>query len=192
LFRIIYDSKTIELLSGSASLAWTRLKARFEPQTGATLTQLKQEFTSSKLQKGESPDEWIEKLESIRNTIEQILGKQHIDNTDMMLHILNNLPEEYETIADQVTKELSNKTLTLESLQEDLQESLGMMATQKEEEEAAETEVSFVAMHESTKKSDLWIGDTGASTHMKNTLDGLFDLRNGETIVKIGNGTGLK
>ena len=40
-FRIIYNSKTIELPSGSASLAWTRLKARFEPQTGATLTQLK-------------------------------------------------------------------------------------------------------------------------------------------------------
>ena len=121
-FRIVYNSKTNELPSGSASLAWSRLKTRFEPQTGATLTQLKREFTSSKLQKGESPDDWIEKLESIRNTIEQILGKPHIDDTDMMLHILNNLPEEYETIVDRVTKELSNKTLTLESLQEDLQE----------------------------------------------------------------------
>jgi gag-polypeptide of LTR copia-type len=58
-------------------------------------TQLKQEFISSKLQKGESPDEWIEKLKSIRNTVEQILEKQHIDDTDMMWHILNNLPEKY-------------------------------------------------------------------------------------------------
>jgi gag-polypeptide of LTR copia-type len=117
-FRTVYNSKTKELPSGSVSLAWSKWKTRFEPQTGATLTQLKREFTSSKLQKGESPDDWIEKLESIWTTIEQILGKPHIDDTDMMLHILNNLPEEYETVVDPVTKELSNKALTLESLQE--------------------------------------------------------------------------
>jgi hypothetical protein len=39
---------------------------------------------------------------------------------------------------------------------------------------------------------NLWIGDTGASTHMENNLDGLFDLCKEETIVKNGNGTGLK
>ena len=80
-FRIIYNAKTMELPSGSASLAWARLKTRFKPQTGATLTQLKREFTQSKLQKGESPEEWIEKLETIQNTIEQILGKSHINDT---------------------------------------------------------------------------------------------------------------
>ena len=64
-FRIIYNAKTNELPSGSASLAWTRLKSRFKPQTGATLTQLKREFTQSKLQRGESPEEWIKKLEMI-------------------------------------------------------------------------------------------------------------------------------
>ena len=280
-FRIIYNAKTKELPSGSASLAWTRLKARFEPQTGATLTQLKREFTQSKLEKGESPDEWIERLESIRNTIEQILGKPHIDDTDMMLHIINNLPDEYEVIIDRVTKELSNKTLTLESLQEDLQEKFERMKTKKsgsqetalyskqvktrchgcgkighrkedcwelesnkekrpknwrsneknesgnkhnknpnivcwkcnkkghiqancpenkeqesgmmasQEEEASEIEVSFMAMSGTEKKSDLWIGDTGASTHMTNTLDGLFNLQNEETTVKIGNGERL-
>ena len=67
-----------------------------------------------------------------------------------------------------------------------------MMASQKEEAETSETEVSFVAMNETEKISDLWMGNTGASTHMKNTMDGLFDLHNEETIVKIGNGTGLK
>ena len=66
----------------------------------------------------------------------------------------------------------------------------GMMASEKE---ASDNEVSFMAINQSTeKKVDLWIGDTGASTHMKNTIDGLFDLRNEETIVKIGNGEGLK
>ena len=65
----------------------------------------------------------------------------------------------------------------------------GMMASEKE---TSDNKVSFVAINKSTKKSDLWIGDTGASTHMKNTIDGLFDLRKEETIIRIGNGEGLK
>ena len=66
----------------------------------------------------------------------------------------------------------------------------GMMASEKV---ASDNEVSFMVINESTeKKIDLWIGDTGASTHMKNTIDGLFDLRKEETIVRIGNGEGLK
>jgi hypothetical protein len=48
-FRIICNSKTSNLPSGSASLAWERLKTRFKPKTGATLTQFKHEFTNSKL-----------------------------------------------------------------------------------------------------------------------------------------------
>ena len=70
-------------------------------------------------------------MEFIRNIIEQILEKQHINDTDTMLHIINNLPNEYEVIVDWVTKELSNKTLTLESLQEDLQEKYERMKTKK-------------------------------------------------------------
>jgi hypothetical protein len=58
-----------------------------------------------------------------------------------------------------------------------------------EQESGIEIGVSFVAINELTKNSDLWIGNTGTSTHMKNTLDGLFDLCN---VVKIGNGMGLK
>ena len=49
----------------------------------------------------------------------------------MMLHIINNLPDDYEVIIDRVTKELSNKTLTLESLQEDLQEMYDQMKIKK-------------------------------------------------------------
>jgi hypothetical protein len=43
-----------------------------------------------------------------------------------MLHIINNLPDDYEVIVDQVTKELSNNTLTL-----DLQEKYERMKTKK-------------------------------------------------------------
>ena len=50
-FRIVYNSKTPELPSESAPLTWKKLRARFELQGSATLTQLKREFTSGKLQK---------------------------------------------------------------------------------------------------------------------------------------------
>jgi hypothetical protein len=38
----------------------------------------------------------------------------------------------------------------------------------------------------------LWIGDLEASTHVKNSLDRLFDLQKEETFVKIRNGIGLE
>ena len=37
----------------------------------------------------------------------------------------------------------------------------------------------------------MWIGNTGASTHMKNTMEGLYDLREENTTVHIGNGKSL-
>jgi hypothetical protein len=83
------------------------------------------------LQKGESPDEWVEKLETIRTTIEQIMGKLHIDNDNMMLHIIDNIPKNYDIIVDRVTRELSNKTLTIESLLEDLKEKFERMKAKK-------------------------------------------------------------
>ena len=60
------------------------------------------------------------------------------------------------------------------------------------EKKASNNEVGFMAINKSTTKSDLWIRDTRASTHMKNTTEGLFDLKKEKTIVKIGNGERLK
>ena len=71
------------------------------------------------------------------------------------------------------------------------QQESGMVASQKEE-EASNTEVSFMATNNLSNKKHLWIGNTGASTCMKNYLEGLYDLCKEDTIVKIGNGTGLK
>jgi galactitol-specific phosphotransferase system IIB component len=62
----------------------------------------------------------VAKMETLRMTIEQIMDKQHIDDDNMMLHIINNKPNNYDIIVDRVTRELSNKTLTLDSLVEDL------------------------------------------------------------------------
>jgi hypothetical protein len=49
-----------------------------------------------------------------------------------------------------------------------------------------------MALEKATKNLNLWIGDTGASTHIKNTMEGLYDLREEETTVQMGNGKSLK
>jgi gag-polypeptide of LTR copia-type len=146
-FWIIYNSSTTNLPCGSALLAWDRLKAKIKPKTGAMLTQLKCEFTTSKLQKGGSPDEWVEKLETIRTTIEQIMVKCHIDNDNMMLHIINNIPNNYNIIVNRITMELSNKTLTLDFPVEDLQEKFERMKDKKEH----KGETSFYAKQNKTR-----------------------------------------
>ena len=67
----------------------------------------------------------------------------------------------------------------------------GMVAS-KEDKKEGENEMSFIAFEKATRNSNLWIGNTGASTHMKNTLEGLYDLREEETTIQIGNGKNLK
>ena len=43
-----------------------------------------------------------------------------MSDEDLILHIISNLPEEYETIVDMAMKQLTLKMLTLDTLQEDL------------------------------------------------------------------------
>ena len=56
-FWIMCNAKTKKLPSRSAALAWEKLKAHFEPTSGATLAQIKQELNDSQFKKGESPDD---------------------------------------------------------------------------------------------------------------------------------------
>jgi hypothetical protein len=280
-FRIVYNAKTKDLPSGNAALAWEKLKTRFEPTSGAVLTQLLQEFRTSQLQKGESPDDWFERLDSIRSRIEQISPSERISDQSMMLHIVGNLPDEYDNIIDRVVKELNSSTLSIDTLQEDLQlkfermkirkgdkgeqalfakqfkgkcqlcgrvghkradcweseankskkvngnksgerkmrnpniecfnchekghisvycpkknkKEQGMLAKDKESEpDKSDTEYSFTAMtsQEENIKTNYWLGDSGASKHMRNSLEGMTDIRKEETVIYIGNGNGLK
>ena len=65
-FWIVFNAKTKKLPSYSASLAGEKLKIKFES------IQRTQEFMKSQVQKGESPDDWIEHIFSISSRIEQI------------------------------------------------------------------------------------------------------------------------
>ena len=82
---------------------------------------MKKEFQNSRLLKAtKSPDEWISELESkIHDIIERTQNpKKKLDDDDIVLHVLNNLPSEYDTIVDGFESRLNieDETATLNDL----------------------------------------------------------------------------
>jgi Zinc knuckle len=61
-------------------------------------------------------------------------------------------------------------------------EEKGMVASEENKTER-ENKTSFMAFEKATKNLNLWIGNTSASTHMKNTMESLYDLREEQTTI---------
>jgi len=58
---------------------------------------------------------------------------------------------------------------------------------------AVESEVALVMKKEDDYDSpSIWIGDTGATSHMAGDLKGMFEVRQVENDIQIGNGTEMK
>ena len=74
------------------------LSNKYKAKTALNFTKLKGHFTNSKLANSkDDPDEWITHLEALRtwkNEV-QIVGKSTKSDTDLVLHILANVPEAY-------------------------------------------------------------------------------------------------
>ena len=116
-FGIIDESVTVAFPDGDARVAWKNLKDRYEPNTGAAKVQAKQEFQQLKLASSDDdPDPWLTNLELKRRRL-KTLGT-NIEDDDMILHILNNLPKEYETVVELCEEDLSKGTVNLQSVKE--------------------------------------------------------------------------
>ena len=114
-FGIIEESISENFPEGDARIAWKKLCDKFEPKSGMMKVQLKSEFQQSKLVNMEDdPDVWINKLELIRRRLKVL--KISIEDDDMILHILNNLPKEYATTIEICEEDLSINKLDLETL----------------------------------------------------------------------------
>jgi len=114
-FGIVDESESETFPDGDARVAWTNLKNRFEPNTGAAKVQLKQEFHQLKLASAdEDPDPWLTNLELKRRRL-KTLGAT-IEDDDMILHILNNLPKEYETVVELCEEDLSRGKVNLQTV----------------------------------------------------------------------------
>ena len=96
-FGIIEEAMLDEFPEGDARLAWTNLYKKFEPNTGGRKVRLKSKFQKTRLvDVRDNPDNWIRRLELIKRQL-NVLGDK-LDEEDLMLHILNNMPSKYKNV----------------------------------------------------------------------------------------------
>ena len=115
-FSIVETAVSADLPDGDAKLAWKNLHTKFMPQTSANKVQLMAKFANSSLKSWKKdPDEWINDLEILRSRIKDCGHK--IDDDDLVIHILNNLPEKYDNLVENLEAKMSvSSPLTLEEL----------------------------------------------------------------------------
>ena len=107
-FGIVEKSVTKDLPDGDANLAWKSLKRRFDPKTSSNKLKLKKEFTNSSLTDWKKdPADWITELEKIRSQLSS-MGHE-ISDEDFIIHVLANLPEEYESKVESLESDLDNE-----------------------------------------------------------------------------------
>jgi len=125
-FSLVKNCKTSDYPEGNCKLAWDRLVAKYAPKTAPSLLKLKKQFANSRLGDAEMhPDEWITELESLRNDMDKISLSAKMTDQDFMIHVLNNLPVEYDVVLDGMESRLMlpdgdlNK-LTIEDIRDKL------------------------------------------------------------------------
>jgi hypothetical protein len=106
-FNFIDAAKNETYPDGDAFLAWKSLQERFEPKTLSSLVLLKKEFNLCALKRTDKdPDEWITQLLLLRRRLK---GMEHqMTDLDVVIHILNNLPREYESVIESLDTDIEN------------------------------------------------------------------------------------
>ena len=120
-FNIVQKCTTDDLPTGNTFLAWNKLKERFDLQTSNGKLQLKEKLINSKLTNWKkSPDDWITELAIIICQLNQMGHK--ILNKDFMMHVIGNLPGEYESKVETLEKDLDHQydPLTFERMTNEL------------------------------------------------------------------------
>lgn len=125
-FSLIKNCKSDEFPEGNCRMAWERLVKKYEPHTAPKLLKLKKELMNMRLDDvSKDPDEWITDLENIRVQINQIDLVSKMSERDLMIHIMNSLPEQYDPVIDnleiRLMKDVDDENyLTLDHLREKL------------------------------------------------------------------------
>jgi hypothetical protein len=93
-FDLVKGYKNKDYADGNVNIAWERLKNKFEPSSAPLLVKLEKQFRQCSLKKGQDPNIWITELEDYRMRLGE-LGSSISDN-QFILHILNNMTEDYD------------------------------------------------------------------------------------------------
>lgn len=123
-FRLVKNCRSSDYPEGNVKLAWDRLVAKFAPKNTPSLLKLKRDFENSSLAGIQiDPEDWISELEGICIEIEAINQASAVSEKDLLLHVLNNLPEEYDVTIEGLESKLEasgDEKLTLETLRDKL------------------------------------------------------------------------
>ena len=98
-----------------------KISRNFESTTGASKTRLHKKFGKCKLDEvTRNPEEWIIEIELIRLYLKNT--NVHLDDLEMMTHIILNLPEEYQTMVEilEYKSDDDSKPLTIERIRDKL------------------------------------------------------------------------
>ena len=118
-FNLVRKSKKKDE-GGDLRVAWENLKRKYEPKTAPSLIAAKNEFIKMKLNKNKDPDEFITAMEFLKERLRD-LGKEMTEK-DLIIRILNSLPDGYEIEVAQLEKDLtSGKDGTIEDVREVLE-----------------------------------------------------------------------
>ena len=111
-----------EYPEGNCHEAWKGLVAKFEPSTSAELIELKKKFNQLILNDVKmDPDPWIIELELLRRRI-NLISDGKITEVDLLIHILSNLPSEYDNLVENMECRIGSSTneVTMNELKERL------------------------------------------------------------------------
>ena len=99
-FGIVDGCKTTANPDGNARQAWTRLNEKYAPTNAPSYIELEKKFAEMELTSCDTdPDKFITNLEALMVQMNKtsIPGKSNKSETDLILHIMANVPEQYET-----------------------------------------------------------------------------------------------
>ena len=116
-FNLVDNCTTTDQPDGNCRVAWERLVHKYAPKTAPSYIQLKKDFANSKLLSAHTdPDEWMTDLECLRSEMNKvkISGKTDMSEVDLIIHILSNLPEEYEVAVSELEEKLKNTSTPLD------------------------------------------------------------------------------
>jgi hypothetical protein len=119
-FNLVKGCKNKDYADGNSSIAWVRLKNKFEPSSAPSLVKLEKQFRQCSLKKGQDPDIWITELEDYRMRLEE-LGSSNSDNQFILL-ILKNITDDYDLQLAMTEKRVTDKSnpLTINKIRDDL------------------------------------------------------------------------
>lgn len=105
-FLMVKKAKSVRLPKGDLQLAWQNLMDRFESSEKADVADVIQEYNDCKMEKGEDPEEWIAKKDTIRLRLQLEYGLKDYTDEMFLNSIIHGLPEEYYATKAVLQKEM--------------------------------------------------------------------------------------